>query len=160
MGRRKPKDELNQPIGKICQKMLGNNEKCDPTELFKDAIAPDYIQNLREAVRNGEKAFSGDFFIEVLTRNQKHLPGVLHFSFVCKQICPYASCNQSVFKLYRTTGDLKFMWCLPQRELVDVYESIRDINILSNSIFKYVPAFLSGELDNLERLKEGQSVKI
>lgn len=80
------------------------------------AMQQDYMKNLTEAVDRGYKKYDKDFFIHVETKAEKLLPNTFRNYFIDRLSCPTPNYDQSVFRYNRQSGQIEYLWTIPDRE--------------------------------------------
>ena len=121
----------------------------DPIELQRE-MQKDYMDNLIECVEEFRKHSSGNFFVVVLTKKEKHLQNILRNMFLARFSCPTPTCDQAVFRYNAEDDAIEFLWSLPDLETCEMFRQnfsyiVKDEQELAETIKK----FHSGELDKL-----------
>lgn len=103
-------------VGESASKLLAQApDSCDPIEIQRE-MQRDYLENLLECVVDHRKKVSSDFYVVVLTKNEKLLANVFRNYFFARSSCPTPDYDQSVFKFLSESEELIFLWSLPSKE--------------------------------------------
>ncbi len=103
-------------IGKIATELQTKTpESRDPIELQRE-MQKDYIHELCEAVVRGKKEWTTDFFVVVITKNEKLLTNVFRNYFFPRITCPTPDYDQTVFHYNKDTEDIHYLWTIPSRD--------------------------------------------
>ncbi len=81
----------------------------------KEMLVP-YESNLKEAIERGEKEYSYDFFVVVLTKKERLLHNVIRNYFMTRATCPTPEYDQAVWYYHRESGLPEFIWVVPSKD--------------------------------------------
>lgn len=110
----------------------------------------DKMQMIWDAVADGKRLYTGDFYVVFLKKKELLSPNTLHNYFFPRKSCPTPTYHQSIFKYYRKEERLDLLWTLPSQEGVQFYlENKTSIPPDKMSVLKYVLDFWDGTLDRL-----------
>jgi hypothetical protein len=107
-----------ETVGKIATDLLANHDGYDvPIIDQQREMTEDYLKNLDLAVDRGIKTYPNeDFYVHVETKKEKLLENVMRNYFMVKHDCPTPNYDQAIFKYLHISGDLVFIWVIPDRE--------------------------------------------
>ena len=72
---------MSETVGKIASQLMQKEpESRDPIELQRE-MTSEYIANLIECINRYKKTFVHDFYVVVITKNEKLLPNVFRNQF-------------------------------------------------------------------------------
>lgn len=115
MGHKKgvrPKQTVGAQVEPLLQK---EPDSRDPIELQRE-MQKDYHDNLIQCINDFKKNNRGDFFVVVLTKNEKLMPNVFRNYFFARRTCPTPNYDQSVF-LYRSDLEMaEYIWTIPSQD--------------------------------------------
>jgi len=83
-------------------------------ELAKN-MQEEYLPDLLECVTTNKALYSGDFFVEVITKNEPLMRIVYKNQFFATHCCPTPNYDQSVFKYNRKDDCVEYIWSIPDR---------------------------------------------
>lgn len=124
----------------------------DPIELQR-AMQSEYIYNLEECTLNFRKKNPNiDFFVVVLTKQEKLMDKMFRFYYVARYSCPTPEYDQSVYHYKHKDESLKFIWCVPDQNTV--FCVTRDAPYIPDhqDLIEMCFAFTNGKL--LQKCKE------
>lgn len=107
-GREKTVGEISYDLA---QKPL---ETTDPKEQAREQLK-EYEDNILICVEKNKKEIKGDFFVVVLTKNEKLMPNVFRHFFFARHTCPTPNYDQAVYKYYANDERLDLIWVIPDR---------------------------------------------
>jgi hypothetical protein len=145
----KRKNDLNrETVGKI---VYDNILKDDQTRVnayeLQQGMQEDYIKNLIECTQAATKTYAGDFFVVVLTKREKVLVGVLRNYFLARESCPTPFYEQSVYRFEHATGDLHYVWTVPDQDTcVYLVKNALSVPSEEQQLLKFVIDFFDGSL--------------
>jgi hypothetical protein len=91
-------------------------ETRDPIELERE-MQREYLEELISCVQRSKKDFKGDFFVVVLTKNERVFRNrVLRNIFFPRHSCPTPNYDQSVFKYNSADECLEYIWTIPSQD--------------------------------------------
>lgn len=62
-----------------------------------------------------DSSIEGDFYVIILTKQERHLKNVIRFYYFYRQSCPTPHHDQTVFKYIREGDELGFLWTIPDK---------------------------------------------
>lgn len=114
-----------------------------------------YEEEVWETVDRGRKdsAISGDFYIVVLVKKERHLQNVVRQLFFYRQSCPTPEYDQTVYRYVRTADEIEFLWTIPNNAACMFLPQMKgDLPDDQKLLVEMVEAFNSGALDRKARL--------
>lgn len=124
-------------------------ETRDPIEIQRE-VHKEYIDNLKEAVDRGLKTMKHDFFVVVLLKREKLLENILRNYFAERSSCPTPDYDQSVYKYHHQSGNLEYLWTIPDKETCLVFlNNVDKIVPEEKLLLEFVVNFYNGELMRL-----------
>jgi hypothetical protein len=131
--------------------MLKEPETRDPVEIQR-ATEEDYIKNLIECAEAHKKIFTHDFYIIVLTKNERLLHNVFRNFFYARISCPTPEYDQSVYRYNRHNDNIEYIWTVPSKEACAHLELNKNEVVESErGLLKFVLEFADGTLHNLAK---------
>ena len=90
-------------------------ESRDPIELQRE-MQRDYLDDLKKCITDFKKTHRGDFFVVVITKNEKLLPNVFRNYFFARISCPTPDYDQSVYHYKHDIECAEYVWTIPSRD--------------------------------------------
>jgi len=86
---------------------------------YRRQMEPAIMRNIHETVANAKDKdlYSNHDFYVVLLMKTERIGGATRTFTLARRSCPTATYQQSVFKYHHVTGDLEFLWCIPDQVL-------------------------------------------
>jgi hypothetical protein len=108
----------------------------------------EYESHVHDAVHRGKKLYTGNFFVDVLTKRERIMSTHFRNYFIPRQTCPTPHLEQSVFMYNAKSDRIEYMWSLPDASAVRLMiknKKILDPQMLQ--LLQFVLDFASGHLD-------------
>lgn len=136
-----------ETVGKLSSDLLLKTpDTRDPIEIQRE-VHKSYIDELKTCVEDGRKKYFGDFYVVVMTKNERLLPNVLRNFFHHRKSCPTPQWDQSVFRFDAAAEAIHYLWTVPSR---DACHYLRDNAALvapeERQLLQHVLHFFDGTL--------------
>ena len=146
-----------ETVGKISsdlsQKDMGSQNIVD----LQRKMQEEYLQNLIECINNHKSIFPGDFFIIVITKNEKLMPNVFRSYFLARMSCPSPEYDQSVFRYFKDGEHAEHIWTVPSKDACyHLKENANYIVPAERGLLEYVQRFFDGSLLTLSKQINGE----
>ena len=123
-------------------------------------VHKEYIDNLKIAVDRGLKAMQHDFYVVVIVKKEKLLENVLRNYFAERSTCPTPDYDQSVFKYHFYSGNLEYLWTLPDKQTCEIFaRNVEKVVKEEQLLLEFVLNFYNGELMRLARKMNGENLE-
>jgi len=141
-----------ETVGKVATDLLVKQpETTSPIEQMRESLT-DYEKNVIECVERYKKSFYGDFYVVVLTKNERLLTNVFRNYFFARTSCPTPEWDQTVYKYKRKDDSLVFMWTVPSKDACEyLLRNANDVVESEQLLLRYVVAFNDGTLLRLAK---------
>lgn len=107
---------IKETVGKVATDLMQKTpDSRDPIELARE-MQKEYMKNLMETVNTGKGKWDTDFFVIVITKNEKLLHNVFRNYFFPRLTCPTPDYDQSVFWYKKADEELHYVWTIPSRD--------------------------------------------
>ena len=88
-------------VGAVSSELIMKEpESRDPIEIQRE-MQKDYLKELTNCAESHKSVFPGDFFLVVLTKNERLMTNVFRNYFFARNTCPTPQYDQSVFRYSR-----------------------------------------------------------
>lgn len=124
-------------------------ETRDPIELQRET-EKGYIDALKKCVIESRPKYPGNFYVTVISKNEKLLYNVIRCYFFDRATCPTPDYDQTVFVFEKDKETIEHLWTVPDKESCLVYLRERE---------KVVPEEYP-ILNNILRFKSGDLFKL
>jgi hypothetical protein len=123
----------------------------------QEAMQQDYMKHLLDTIDAGYAKYSADFYVEVITKNEKLMPNVFRNYFVDRSSCPTPNYDQSVFKYNRQKEQVEYIWTIPSRDATHhLVENQAIVDKSERQLTEFCVLFASGELFKLMKKLNGE----
>lgn len=97
-----------------------------------------------------DDTITGQFFIVVLQKKERHLKNVMRSFFFYRQSCPTPTCDQTVYKCTKGSDNIDFLWAIPDAATCQ-WMPLQKSQLTSEEMWLYsmVDAFNKGALDKI-----------
>lgn len=117
----------------------------------------EYDKNIWECIERSKAYTPHDFYIEVTTKLEPLLTNVLRNYFMFKNSCPTPNYDQAVYKYFRESDTVEFLWVIPDRETCHLLvEHRHEVPLEEHQLLDYVLRFAKGELFLFCKLLNGE----
>lgn len=149
--------EKRDTVGAISSKLLLEQPASqDPIELQRE-MQEDYIKNLCECVEKHKNSLFGNFFIIVITKNERLMPNVFRNYFTARQTCPSPDYDQTVFRYNRQAEQIEFIWVIPSQDASHHLKKNAHLVVKEEQeLLKFVLAFSDGTLYKMAKRFNGE----
>ena len=149
-----------ETIGKISGDLSQKSpESRNPIEIQRE-MQKEYINELKACVTENKRKIQGDFFVIVITKNEKLMPNVFRNYFFGRKSCPTPDYDQSVFMYRREDDELHYIWTIPSR---DASHHLKDNALVvapeERELLRYIMEFSDGTLYKLSKKLNGEEDK-
>lgn len=144
-------------VGKIATDLLINaNETHSVTEQMQENLS-EYDKNIYECIELGKKEYTGDFYLVVITKNEKLLQNVLRHYFLSRQSCPSPQYDEAVYKYHSSEERVEFLWVVPSKQTCE-YFVVNSLQIPEEErqLLDFVLRFTNGDLNLLAKKMNGE----
>ena len=147
-------------VGAIASELqLKTPDTRDPIEIQRE-VHKDYIDNLKIAVDRGLLTMKHDFYVTVIVKKEKLLENVLRNYFAERSTCPTPDYDQSVYKYHYDSGNLEYLWTIPDIQTCEVFlRNVHHIVPEEKLLLEFVINFYNGELMTLCRKLNGENIE-
>lgn len=112
-----------ETIGKISSDLLQKEpETRDPIEIQREAHK-DYCKHLEECIYKHKKFFMNDFYVVVITKQERLMHNVIRNFFAARLSCPTPTYDQTVYKFNYKDNSIEFLWVVPSKDTCEYLAS-------------------------------------
>lgn len=112
------KPTIGSLVNEIRQK---EQETRDPIALQKE-LQKDYVNELIECVLKDRNNYDGDFYVVVLTKQERLMREVLRNYFFSRNSCPTPDYDQSVYRYRAKDEEIEYLWTIPDRQTCIIFK--------------------------------------
>lgn len=146
------KDSTGKKLKKKAGEVIVEQQNKTPDSLDPIEVAQtvtnfdDYTNELNLSINDGKKLFAHDFFIEVST-SKTIWNKVLKNNFKARSSCPTPNYDQTVWNYHRETGNVEYLWTIPDRNAcMFLYMNKETIDSSQHELLQFVLDFADGTL--------------
>ncbi len=127
-----------------------------PIEQTQEQLS-EYEQNVWECVERCKKDFPADFYVVVITKNEKLMPNVFRNYFYGRLSCPTPDYDQTVYKYKKKDDSLTFAWVIPSQDACHyLKDNALQVAPEERGLLQFVLAFADGTLFKLAKELNGE----
>lgn len=140
-------EEKKLTVGQVAVDLMAKEQDpLSPIDLEKQ-MQSEYMQYLLDCIDAHYHLFPGNFFIQVITKNEKLLHNVFRNYFTARRSCPTPDYDQTVFKYDREKGAVEYVWTIPSRDACyHLLQNAKEVVQEERALLSFVAQFESGEL--------------
>lgn len=150
--------EKREKLGKISSDLSQKTPESRSVTEITQAMQEKYSKDLIECVEASRKTAPGDFYIEVVLKNEKLMSNVFRYYFRARHSCPTPNYDQDVYKFNAAAERIEYVWTIPSR---DACHHIKDnaliVNESEKELLKFVLDFADGTLMQRAKQLNGES---
>ena len=107
----------------------------------------EYESGVHEAIQTGIKTWKGDFYVVVLTKQERLMKNVIRLYMLTRQSCPTPQHDQTVYLYHRVSGDIEELWTVPSLQAcVTLVNEALMVHPDERQLLDYVLQFRDGTL--------------
>jgi len=104
-------------------------------------------------------AYLDDVYITYEVKQEKLMPHIHRFRFTWNIDCPTPTYDQTIFKYVHDTGDLKYMWTIPDREAcLTLLQNAKLVVPEERQLLEFVIRFANGDLFKVMKKENGEKI--
>ena len=172
--------EERKKVGKIATDLLEKQQVSQTVTDIQREAQKEYLNCIEWAIKHAKKEVDcshllgggrghedcatrepliGDMYVVVITKKEKLLQNVLRNSFHTRSTCPTPDNDQTVFFWHDKTGDLEYLWTIPDAETCAVFsENALQVVPEERQLLGFVLDFLDGTLLQEARRRNGENL--
>lgn len=110
------KNDKKKTVGQVSVELANKQPETGSVVEKAAEMQADYMKNLLEAVDRGYIDYNQDFFVVVITKNEKLMPNVFRNYFFNSLACPTPTYDQTIFRYDRKEGRIEYIWTIPSKD--------------------------------------------
>jgi hypothetical protein len=109
---------MKKTIGEISSALINkSDDRHTVVDQMRENLT-DYDRDLMICAERGKKEYTGDFYIVVITKQEKIMRNVIRNYFLVRHSCPTPDNDQIVYRYEKGNSEIKFLWAIPNRHTV------------------------------------------
>jgi hypothetical protein len=141
-------EERNKTVGEIARDLILKKDTKQGIVDTQREVDKEYFQEIEKCVLAKPHCnWKDPYYIVILHKKERLLENVVRRYFFGRQTLPTPDYDQTVWRYYPSTGNLEFIWCIPDKNTTlwmwDNPESIVDDQ---KHLLKFVLEFIRGSL--------------
>jgi hypothetical protein len=146
-----------ETVGKVAVDLMSKQpDTTSPVEQMQEQLS-EYDQNIWECVATHKKIFDTDFYVVVITKNEKLLSNTFRCYFFGRLSCPTPDWDQTVYKYKRKDNQLVFMWVIPSKPACEHLLINKHLVVASEKkLLEFVIRFYDGTLEMFAKELNGE----
>lgn len=148
-----------ETVGSISSQLMQKQpETTSPIDQMREQLS-DWDKNIWECIDRSKKDFIGDFYIIVITKNERLMKNVFRNFFYARLSCPTPDYDQTVYKYHRHDDEIEFLWVIPSRD-ASFYLKDNALYVApqEQQLLKFVLDFADGTLFKLAKELNGEAL--
>lgn len=146
-----------ETIGKLSSDLIIKSpDTRSPIEQMRENLS-EYESNIWQCVERYKKQFPGNFYVVVITKNERLMPNVFRNYFTARLSCPTPDYDQTVYIYRRSDESLEFLWVIPSRDAsIYLKNNALYVEESERNLLKFVLEFADGTLFKLAKKLNGE----
>lgn len=136
------------PIGKVAYDLLQKPDYKQGVVDTQREVDKEFFSEIQKCVeRKPHSDWKSPWYIIVLNRRERTMINVVRRQFLGRKTIPTPEYDQTVFRFYPSTGNLEFIWCIPDKNTtLWMYDNPGDVPKEHDWLKNFVFDFLNGSL--------------
>lgn len=110
------KGEKRKSIGELNQELASQTPATDDARELQEEIQGDsYESQFLEAMARGMQKYHRDFYLVTINQRFRLFSNVVRTYFIDRLSCPTPDFDQNVYLIERKTGNIIFLWSIPDK---------------------------------------------
>lgn len=146
-----------ETVGKLSSDLIVKTpDTRSPIEQMQENLT-EYEANIWECVDRCKKEFPGDFYVVVITKNERLMPNVFRNFFYGRISAPTPDYDQTLYRYSRADDTVEFVWVIPSRDAC-IYLKSNALHVAESErpLLKFVMEFSDGTLFKLAKMMNGE----
>lgn len=153
----KRSEDGRETVGKVSSDLLQKDMGPQTVVDMQREMQKDYLKNLVDCINNHKNVFPSDFFIVVISKNERLMPNVFRGYFLARLSCPTPEYDQTVFKYNKDAEYVEHIWTIPSQDACNyLHENAKYVVTEEQELLQYVLRFLDGSLLKLSKQLNGE----
>ena len=110
-------EEKHITVGKHSSDLLKNPDKKQGIIDTRKEMEKKYIPELEKCIQN-HRHWIIPYYVVVILKRERLMINVIRQYFTARQSLPTSDYDQTVYKYFPSSGDLKYLWTVPDRNTV------------------------------------------
>lgn len=146
-----------ETIGKISSDLLLKQpESRDPIELQRE-MTSEYLKYLIDCANQHKNIYPGDFYLIVITKNERLMPNVFRNYFTARMSCPTPDYDQAVYKYNRKKEEIEFVWVIPCKDAcIHLLKNKEHVTESERPLLNFIVDFWTGNLFEKSKKLNGE----
>lgn len=150
-------DQKRETVGKVSSELLQKDMGPQNVVDMQREMQKDYINHLIECINTHKNIFVSDFYVVVISKNERLMQNVFRSYFLARLTCPTPEYDQSVFKYYKDSEHVEHVWTVPSQDsCYYLRDNAQYVVPEERELFGYVMRFLDGSLLTLSKQLNGE----
>lgn len=134
-------------VGELSQELLLRPDTKQGVIDTQREMNKQIIPEIEKCIKN-HKSWDDPYYIVILTKRERLLVNVIRQYFVARRSLPTPDLDQTVFKYTPKTGDLEYLWTVPDSTTVNMLVwSGMEIPEEQRDLYEFAYLFEHGQLD-------------
>lgn len=151
------KEAKKETFGKVASELLKKQpEERSVVELTR-SMNEGYYDNLIKCVSDHRSQFPGNFFVTVITKNEKLFSNTFRHYYFPRHTCPTPDYDQSVFMYHRQDEEIRYIWTIPSQDACyHLIDNALFVHPEERDLLNFVFQFKNGELFRIAQHLNGE----
>lgn len=145
-------------VGQAVYDILSKDQPYQSAGDTFDALAPRFVQELEDTIKNNEKKYDSPFYVIVFTNKEMWAPNVMRNWFIARQTAPramdmihqYPHHVKTLYKVDSKEGSHKVQWTIPGFE--DCKSILKNPQAHDPQLVTWIISAFEGSLDSSQLL--------
>jgi len=136
-------------VGEVSTELLKNPDEKQGIIDTQKEMNKQFLPQVEECIKN-HKDWKDPYYIVVINKRERLLVNVIRQYFLARFTLPTPDYDQTVFKYFPSTGDLKFLWVLPDKNSIEfINENSSTLPLEQSQLIEFCKLFKAEKLDKV-----------
>ena len=137
-----------ETVGKICADLMAKADLKQGVIDTRKEMEKHYIPEIQKCIE-AHKNFTVPYYIVVINRKERLIANVMRQIFTARLTLPTPDYDQTVFKYIPSTGDLIFLWTVPDKNSLHfILKNQNSLPAEQKQLIKFCVLFSQNKLDS------------
>jgi hypothetical protein len=137
----------HKTVGELTNELLANPDTKQGVVDTRKEMEKTYLPEVQKCINN-HKDWKDPYYIIVINKRERLLVNAMRQYFLARLTLPTPDYDQTVFKYFPASGDLKFLWTVPDMNTIGyLIENEATLPSEQAQLIKFCKLFMANKLD-------------
>jgi len=139
--------DSKKSVGAISQELKEKESFNSDVVSQQRAMLEDYEKNFFKAFERGKSQYQADFYVVVLTKQERLMDNVIRNYFIVRESCPTPNFDQIVYRCDHKKKSIDLLWTIPGKKTCNAYRhKLLEVPEEERALLDCILSFYDGSL--------------